>query len=156
MQWCLLSQAPVICNSETSSSTIFCLFLTCVGELFFASWLYLVVGMAVSCLASKAMSSIVWLRLLLLNITRGYITLTFSWVPHRDIFLAEVVSELTERLRDAEGLSTGKLNRGVSQGRIFPQNKAWGWAWGWRPRSLHRIKESQNHMNSVSTPNIQA
>lgn len=86
-----------------------------------------------------ATSSIVWLSLFLLNLMRGCFiwclchvsTLTFPWIPHRDIFLAEMVNEFTERLRGVEGLSTGKLNRGVSWSRVFQQNKAWGW----RPRS---------------------
>lgn len=142
-------------------SYCFLLVLTSIVWLVFAFWLYLLVGMAVLCLASRPHHGNEFhsLTLFLLNLMWGCFiwclchvsTLTFPWIPHRDIFLAEMVNEFTERLSGVEGLSTGKLNRGVSWSRVFQQNKAWGW----RPQRLHRVKESQNHVNLVSVPNIQ-
>lgn len=143
----------------------FLLVLNMLWGSFFASWLHLVVGMAVLCLASRPhhgnkfhsltqfVSSEPDMGLFPLMPLLRFHTHPFLGTPEKRIHEAFWRGWWmnSQKVWNAEGLSTGKPNQGISWGRVFPENKAWGW----RPRSLHRIKEGQNRMNSVSAPNIQ-
>jgi len=131
----------------------------------FASLLYLVVGMPVLCLASRPhhcnefhsltlfVSSEPDVGLFHLMSLSCFYTHLFLGTPEKHICEAFWRGWWmnSQKVWDAEDLSTGRLNQRVSWGWILPQNKSWGW----RSRSLHRMKESQNRINSVPAPNIQ-